>query len=366
MEKKTKKRKKYIVSAIVAGVLIAAALAVWFNRDALMSLLGGGDGDQGEQWAFEAGSAQVFAPAGNGLAVASATGLQLLGSDGYTVARVVCALGTPAVSACAQYAAAYDVGGTALRVADFGGAVTELDTENPIISVRVSAAGFMAVCTEEQGYKGLVTVYDATLTAIYEWYSGEGYLLSAEVSPDGTELAALTAAEDGGHVKFFLLTSEEEQGDYTAAGELLLDARWIGDKRVCALSETRAVFLDDAGGEAGAYDYGGMYLADYAFGGEDFVVLALSKYLSGSVTQLVSLSDGGETLGQVEPDAELKSLSAGEKQVLALYSDGLTLYSRSLSEQSGDTEIDGVKTALLRKNGGALLVYTGAAQPKSF
>lgn len=365
MAKQTKNKKKRVVIAVAAGVFIAAALLAWFNRDALAALLGGGSGDRGEQWAFEAGASQVFAPAGNGLAVASATGLQLLGDDGYTAVREVCALGTPAVSACAQYAAAYDVGGTVLRVAGFDGSVTDMDTENTLISVRVNETGFMAVCTEESGYKGLVTVYDSTLKAIYEWYSGEGYLLSAEVSPDGTALAVLTAAEDGGHVKFFLLTSEEEQGDYTAAGELLLDARWVGDDRVCALSESRAVFLENDGGEAGAFDYGGMYLADCAFGG-DFAVLALSKYLSGSVTQLVSLDDGGGTLGQAAPDGELKALSAGSRQVLALCSDGLTLYSRALTAQGSDTEIDGVKTALLRKNGGALLVYTGTAQPKSF
>lgn len=52
-----------------------------------------------EAFSFETGSEQVFALAGDGLAVASSTGFHLLDERGETVAKQVLSLGRPAVAA---------------------------------------------------------------------------------------------------------------------------------------------------------------------------------------------------------------------------------------------------------------------------
>lgn len=369
MAKKAKSKSllgRKIFALAIAAAIIAGAALLFVNRDKIGAALGTGKStEKGEAWVFETGSSQVFARAGNGLAVASSTGLQLLGSDGYTVCRHVCALEKPAVAACSKGAAVYDIGGRTLRFSDMGGTVTELDTEGNIISVSMNDAGYTAVVTESAGCKGLVRVYDPELTPLYEWYSGTGYLLSAAVSPDGKSLAVLTAAEDGGYIRVFSLSSEEEKGSFVAPGELLIDLVWTDSDMLCAISQTRAVFLDGDGELHGAYDFAGLYIVDYSLDGDGFIALALSKYLSGSASLVVTVGESGEALGTFAPESELKSIDACGKHVAILSSDGAAVYSPTLSRQGGTEDIQGVKRALLRKKGDTILVYSASAIIKS-
>jgi WD40 repeat protein len=362
--KKTKSARLRRITAIAAaGLIIAAGLFVFLFRDEIGGLLGAGNGaDRGTAWTFEAGASQVFAAAGNGLATASSTGLQLLDADGYTVVRSICSLDTPALAVSDKLAAAFDIGGKTLRVADFDANVTEMDTEGVIISVTMNRDGFMAVTTSEAGYKGLVTVYDPSLQAIYEWYSGEGYPLTACVSPDGKSLATLTADADGGRVHIFSLSSSDEKGTYFAEGELLFDLGWMDSGRLCAVSETRAVFIDGTGEAAGEYGFGGMYLTDYSFGGSGFLTLVLSKYLSANASVMITVGDSGEQLGQTDTSSELKGISVSGKQVLAYYSDGLALYSQTLNRSGGITDVQNLKKALIRPRGDVVMIYTATAQ----
>lgn len=359
--RRIRRRRMTVIAAV--GLIIAAALLCFLFRDEIGALLGTeGAEDRGTAWSFEAGSSQVFAAAGNGLATASSTGLQLLDSDGYTVVRHICALDTPALAVSDQRVAAFDIGGKTLRVADMEGNVTEMDTDGVIISVTMNDDGFMAVTTSAAGYKGLVTVYNDLLEPAYEWYSGEGYPLTAKVSPDGKSLAALTAGEDGGHVHIFSLTESAEKGSFLAEGELLIDIGWMTSGRLCAISESRAVFIGNKGEQTGEYGFGGMYLVDYSFGGSEFLTLALSKYLSANASTVVTVGDSGELLGQMEPETELKGLSVSGKDVLMLFPDGITRYSQALNRNDGPEEAQNIKKALLRANGDVILIFTASAQ----
>lgn len=367
---KAKKKKsaagRQLLAIVIALAIIGGAVAIFALRDKIGAALSGKSASDGsEPWSFEAGSAQCFAPAGNGLAVASSTGVQLLDSAGQVVCRHVCSLGTPAVDACDSYAVAWDIGAKTLVAADVQGKVTTLKPEGAIISATVSAGGYLAVTTEKAGYKGMVTVYDSSFTAVYQWYSGEGYPLIAQVSPSGTRLAVLTASESGGVVHIFALSSETEKAAFTAPGELLVDAAWLSDDSICALSETRAVFLDENGEQTGEYPYDGAYLSQYSLSGGGYATLALSKYLSGSATLLVTVEPDGKVTGTLTPESELKDLSASGKQVAALWSDGAAKYSQSLSVQGKTDEVQGAKGVLLTAKGEAMLLYSSSAQNKS-
>lgn len=369
MARTTKKKgmaKRQLLALAIAAAILGGAAAIFIMRDRISAALDGGGTDAGgEPWTYETGSAQAFAAAGDGLAVASSTGLQLLDSGGETVCRQICALASPAVAACGSYAAAWDIGGDTLVAADMQGKVTDIKPEGSIISVTVSEGGYMAVTTEKAGYKGMVTVYDSTLTAVYQWYSGTGYPLTAQVSPSGARLAVLTVAESGGQVHIFALSSEEEKAAFTAPGELLIDAAWLGDGSICALSETRAVFLDENGQQTGEYSYGGAYLSQYSLSGSGYAALALSKYLSGSAALLVTVEPDGKVTGELTPESELKDLTASGKAVSALWSDGAEKYSQSLAAQGRTDDVQGVKGALLTQKGDIMLLYASSAQKKS-
>lgn len=371
--KKGSARWKAAAAAVITLLLIAAAVLVFVYRDylsasGLRELFGkdGGTEQTGEAFSYESGSVQSFATGGNFLAVASSTGLQLLDGDGKTAARQVFSMTNPACAASEVLFAFYDVGSTVLRVCDRDGTIHNMDTEGSIISLSMNGSGYMAVITEETGYKGLVTVYDASLTPVYEWYSGTGYALFAEVSPDNKSLAVSCAASDGGTVHLFSLASETEKAAVTSESELFLQMHWFTGDRLCVLSEQRALFLTADGREKASVDFEGMYLTDYCFESTDFITLYLGKYRTGTSGVLVNLDSGGEELGRAEVQGDLLSLSISGDRLGVLYSDRAVLYSRAMAESGTYEDTLGVKRMLLRKKGDALLLSSFFAERYSF
>ena len=62
----------------------------------------------------------------------------------------------------------------------------------------------------------------------------------------------------------------------------------------------------------------------------------------------------------------LKDLDARGKRVAALWSDGVSVYSQTLSEQGTYGDVQGVKGVLLRKKGDAALLYSASVLIKTF
>lgn len=341
------------LAAIVILVAICAGLLYGYaHRDKLFSgMTAGGD----EAFTYEAGSDQTFAVVENGLAVASSTGLQLFDESGQSVMRKIFSMTTPAVAAGGSRAAFFDVGGTTLRVADQDGGYAVLDTTDIILSVTVSDEGYLAVCTEETGYKGLVTIYDSELTPVYRWHSGEGYLLKAVLSPEHSGFAALTLAASGGRVQFFSLQEESPVSQYEAADTLLFDFAWCGSSRVCALSEQAALFISDRGELENSYDFSENTLVNYDLGDGSFAALCLSQYRAGGESQLVTLDDSGMIASQAT-QRDLVGMDVRGRRLLLHFADGLAISDRQLSLQDSDAATLGIKQALLRDRGDILLL----------
>ena len=370
-----KKRRKHVSgrtigAAVAALVLVVCAILALLYRDRLTAdSLNSSFADDpvpeaaAAPFTYEADAQQVFAVAGDQLAIASSTGLQLLDEDGITVARDVYSMDTPAVSASEAGSVFFDVGGTALRVVQPDGQVTQLDTQQPIISARINDAGWFAVVSEETGYKALVTVYNKDMQPVYAWHAGSSYVLMAEVSPDCTTLAVLGVQTDGGQLTLFSLSSETPLGSYTAPEELFWDMTWMDRDRICLLSESRLAFFDSKGTECGSYSFQEQYLLDYDLKGGNYAALLLGKYRSGGDGLLVTVDADGAELGrsQVLQKTEI-SLSAGEDTLLLLCSDGLDLMTSTLTPVNRYTETLGVKSALLRQDGKCLLLSSYAAE----
>ena len=107
-------------------------------------------------------------------------------------------------------AAAYARGGTSIVFPDRG----VIETDNGIRDVQLSDGGYLAVCTQQPGYMGSVTVYSPERERVYKWYCASQRLISAAVSPDGKYLAALT--DEG--IRLFSLDSEKERTSFSAQG----------------------------------------------------------------------------------------------------------------------------------------------------
>lgn len=365
MQNELKLRRRRMLIIIVAAVVFLTAVLVFAFRKQLADVFGV-ESAKNEAWVFESGYSQSFAPVGNGLAIVSSAGIELLGPDGYTVVREVFSLDSPAVAACDTSAAAWDAGGRIIRVADMSGNIIKLDTDSDIVSVKMNSGGMISAVTDEPGYKGSATIWDKNGEPIYKWYSGESYPITSSVSPDGKLAAVLCVDDSGGVLRLFSLDSEKERGSYASESELFRDMNWISGNCLCAISDRRVVFTDDYGTETGSYDFGGMYLTGYSLDGDGFAVLALSRYISGVAEIIVTVDKNGNVIGSMEPPEALLELDARGNNILCLYTDKLAEYTRGMSRQGSMKDADGIKSAVIRKNGDAIALGTAYAQIFSF
>lgn len=351
--------------ALVAAGLLAFIYRDYLSEEGLRSIfLEDSAAPAGEPFTYENGSNQTFALAGDGLAVASGSGIQLLDSGGIEVFSQVTSMENPAVSASRQLALFYDLGGSTCVAALPDGEGKTVDAGKSIISASVNASGYFTVIGEESGSRGLVHVYDSDCRELYRWYAGTGWPIKAEVSPDNRRLAVLCVTDEGSAIVFFRLDSVDEQARLTFPGELLFDLRFMGNDRVCAIGGDMACFAGTDGKEISRYDFAGQYLTAYDFG-SGFAALLISPYRTGEGA-LVTLDADGKQLGSTEPEGEIIALSAAERKLLAVTAGGMSLYSQTLELQDSAETLITAKTALLRPRGDVLLLSSYFAQLFSF
>ena len=370
-KKKNKKREtiRTVLFALVVLLLVFGAVTALLYRDRLTpSGLNQTFSDSGSEvkevesdpFTYESGSMQSFAAFGNNLAVASSTGYQMLDAKGRTVSREVLSMDAPAVSVSENWCVIYDADGQELRVLDVNGATKSLKTTDRILSARINANGYLAVVTEETGYKAAVTVYDNELRRIFVWHSGAAYVIAAEIDPNNEMLATLSVDAEGGKLTVFALDKEQPLGSFTSEGELFWDLHWMDKAYVCLLSEERLVFTNEKAEVLAEYGYQGRYLLDYDL--ENCAALLLGDHRSGGNSLLVTVATDGRERGSVELQQEVYSLDLRGGKVLALYADKLELMTDQLGVLGSTEEILGVKKALLRKDGKSLLLGAYAAE----
>ena len=366
---KLNSRTRKLLLFVAALIIAAAAVVVFLNRDAISSRFSAAADtptSQSEPFTFESGSMQVSAAVGNGAALVSTNSIQLLDSAGKLKARQVLSMKTPALTVSDKTAAAFDVGGTEVCVAGLDGSINEIENDDAVITAAMNEDGWLALCTEAAGYKGRVTVYNSDLKAVYQWDSGEGYLLSARVSPDGKYLAALCAAAEGSVVHIMSLSSEKEQASYTVAGKLVIDMFWPQDGRIFLLEQTGCEVIDRSCASKGSYDFGGLYLTQYAFSNDGYAVLLLGKYRTGGTGSITAVDADCKLVGKAEVTSELLSLSCSGRTIAALCQDGLHLYTQSLTQTAADANVVGVRAVLVREKGDALLISSYSAEVRSY
>ena len=363
-----KTRLRRLLAGLTTLLLVLAALLVFALRDRLSSerlreTFGQSVENtiQSEPYTYEMGSGQVFAAAGNGFAVASSSALEYLDRDGRALYKQLVSYGQPAVFASANGVLFCDLGTENLVWLDAEGKPLSLSPAGEVLTASMNARGYVALVTAEAGYKGKVTVYDATAKARYAWWSGSGYVLAARLSPDCRILAALCAEESGGKLHLFRLDSETELAAAEFPDELPFDLDFLGNDSLCAVSQEGLRFLGLDGTLREGFDFGDYFLMDYEFG-ESFAVCYVSAYRGGGGGFQESFSPAGELLAVKEQDRDILSLSASGRSLLAMSGGGWTVYSPELNVQRASASLLTARRALLRTDGSILLLGSYAAE----
>lgn len=360
-----KPRKLLLVAAVILIILLALLMVIY--RDNLGVFLSAGNRSGSNRTPFSYSSAaQIEADAvGNGLAVVSNNGIEIMDSGGRLAMKEVVAMKNPAVTVSDTGAAAFDIGNTNLVVGTLRGASTSVKLEDNILTATMNRSGYLAVCTESKSYNGQVTVYNPGVQEIYRWYSGEGYLITAQVSPDNRYLACLCIESSGGVVHIMKLDSQDEVSRYEEEGAVITDLRWLENNRVFLMEREKCCVIGRDGRAVGTFEFGEKIVTSYAYG-DEFAVLMLCDYISGKNGSLISIGPECTVLGQTEITTGLQALDANRSSVGAMCGDGIHTYTRSLSKGGVADSEAGVQGIVVRLNADIFLITQNMALIRNF
>lgn len=363
-------RPRAVLLIVLTVLFLVGALLVFFYRDELASRFAAGNrqgyGTEGT-FSFASGSDQVCDSFGNGLIVASNNGFHVMNAGGGTIAEESCSMKTPAIACSDSNAAVFDVGGTGLMWIDSKGNVSDL-TQNEgedIISVTMNEDGWMCVNTDATGYRGKVTVYNEKMTPVYEWKSGEGYLISASVSPDDKYLATLTVESVGGVVHLMKLDSEKEIAEFTEEDALITDLHWLSNDRIFLMETACCTVIGKDGKAVGTVTFEDQAVTDFSYG-DGFAAIMLSDYYSGTNGVMMTVGADATILGQAGIETDLKAMDANGDYIAALCGDGIYMYTMGMQQAGTIESTTGVQDVVIRKNTDIFLISHNSAQVLSF
>ena len=235
-----------------------------------------------------------------------------------------------------------------------------VETETPIISASVNKSGWAAVCTECEGYKGLVTVYNASGKAVFEWYSGEAYIVCADISENSKSLAVLGITPEGSRIVFFDINSTDEKGRYELDGDVIIDMRFEKNDRAAAISSSRLITVGTDGTLKKEYGFGDRYLRNYCLGSDGVHALVLSDYKVSGESRVVFVKNGRET-GTTEEMSDFSRLSLSGGKLAVLTGQSIRVFSKNGKEISSFDNMTGVADIILNDNGSVIAAKTYSA-----
>lgn len=370
-EKKPGLVKKLVVFALLA-LLVAGGAAAYVFRDRLdldslqryVRYLNISDDSRTGRFVYDESNSNQYAGLSDGLAVASAVGLNLYDKDGVETASIQKSLSVPTLKTGGEIALAYDAGGYSLIAASQKkGSVLELTTQKPILDAGVASDGSICYLAPETGYRAVLNVYDASQTLIYRWLSSSQYLMRCTVAPGAKYAAAAALGQQDGmfqsSILLFRTDAEEPVGTIAAGNALIYDLHFVSDSLLYALCEDGVVFYGLDGTEQGSYAFDGAYLKDYTTSGSGFLTLVMNLYKAGNRYTVQTVGTDGGSLGTITMDEQILGVSAAGRYLAILTSGKLAIYDQSLREYDVSDNTAGAANVVMRADGSALLLANG-------
>ena len=287
------------------------------------------------EYTFDVGRDRVFANIEGSVAAVGTLGVQVLDTGGRETLRDSFRMNRPAVAGSANYGIAFDIGGSAVRVFNASQVSSSIETDGRIISASINQNGWFCIATQEGGgSRGVVTVYNNLGDSVYRVSLGSGYVLSAGLSHDNKSLAILNLTDGGSRITFYhgIDTYKSEPDHmFDLPGGLIIDFWYKSNGDVVAISTDSLFIVGSHGNSRSLYEFPENRLGGYT-NHNDFIALHLYDYGVGQSGRLITLLSDGKMLGGKTIDREIVSMSAADKALVLLKSDGLSFYNEYLEE----------------------------------
>ncbi len=255
---------------------------------------------------------------GNEMLLVNHEGISALNRNGAEMWNIVCSATTPMVETSGDYIMLADMNGKSVNLYHKDSLMTQIRTENEIISAKVNKNGYVAVATDELGYKGMVTVFDKGGNAVFKWHSGAGYIGDLDIS-DKNVIAVSQLMTDKDKIYSRIVTLNVKSGEETICSEtvdgIAMKVKYRDNSEFTVVSDSEACGFKKNGRLKFKIDFKGRKLSGYEVENEHNMVFA---FVSGlNTTILESYSAKGDLRGSYESHSTIETFDVSGEYIIA-------------------------------------------------
>ncbi|MGM9537124.1 MAG: DUF5711 family protein [Candidatus Onthomonas sp.] len=360
-----------VLTLILTILLVLGGVLLVLNRDRInldsvkryltYRALERSDEGQGVEFPIANEDGTIFAALGDSILACSGNRILLYSDSGTAYVDMETALSQPVITTAGNYALVYDAGGSQLYLFSGRQLVFQYATEGDyaLISAQVNENGWLAVVEQASGYKGAVTVYNASHKEMITENISSSFVMDAAVSPDNRQLAVLTIEQQDLSFASTLTMYNVSDGESTVSAVVsdtpALELRW-DDSGLWFQEQSGLRLVGTDCQVLGQWEDESLYLRGYSLHGDGFAVEYFSRSRAGSVGQVVVVDSQGNAVASLDVGEEVLSITAAGRYIALLTNSRLTIYTSDLTEYAVLDNTNGILQALVRTDGTAVLV----------
>ena len=360
-----------VVLAVALGLVAALVFRDRLNADSVRrwftyrSLIRS-DSGRAESFPYGGDLTDTFAVLDGDLLVCSRNAISLYSGSGTQYIDQSAGMENPVVNTNGSLAVVYDAGGSDLYVLGQRSLVWSANDLESILSARINRNGQLTVVTQDSGYRGTVTVYDAAYSPVMYIELSSAFVMDAALSDNGHTLAILTVGQSGGAftTNLELYEMNYASGAYTPdftcqlGGGVVLETRHTASA-VWTLAD-RGLTVTNHEGRSSGVSWADKHLRRYTLNGDGFAAVLLGRYRAGSQAELWVV-DGTGQRRILELNEQVLSISAAGRYLAVLTGDRLDIYTDKLELYNTLEGTQGARNVLLMPDGSAILISADSA-----
>ncbi len=232
---------------------------------------------------------------------------------------VVSAATSPYAETSGKYIMLADMNGKTIKTFQKEKLIAQIETKNEILCSKVNKNGYVAVATDELGYKGKVMLFDKSGKEQYVWHSGTGYIGDIDISPNNkVAVAQLMTDKESVYSKILLLDtkSDKEPTLLAEVSGIVMKLKYWDNGELIAVSDSGLYGYKRSGKKKFEVDFSGRKPIMCNIENERNMVIAFDSGLNSTV--LESYSSNGKLRGSYDSGSEVKAIDiSGECIALA-------------------------------------------------
>ncbi|MBE7042626.1 MAG: hypothetical protein E7399_03925 [Ruminococcaceae bacterium] len=166
---------------------------------------------------------------------------------------------TPQMMSNGDYFLVYDRGGKTASVYYKNKELYTVSSKHDIQNAKVNDCGYLVLISDQPGYQAIVSVYNRKGKNIYKVYSGEKYVLDADIHENGKRLAISQYATSGdelmSYVAFYHLDEREPYQVSESSETVFAAIKFLKNGKLLTVGETQTAAFSSNGEEDWRYEY---------------------------------------------------------------------------------------------------------------